>query len=133
MGIATVIQRAPKGRGTPITELLIADLQERQRMGIAKYGEALMAFNGRDALVDAYQELIDLLVYLRQSMEEIQQIRISIQSLLPSMRDIYLTLKEREYVHTADGRTWQECFVQVYEYASKLEEALLLLRLDKPS
>lgn len=30
----------------------------------------LQPFNGRDALVDAYQEAVDLAVYLRQRIEE---------------------------------------------------------------
>lgn len=70
MGKATEQQAKPSGKGTPITDLLIHDLIERDEMGTRKYGEPLKAFNGRDPLVDAYQELIDLLVYLRQYMEE---------------------------------------------------------------
>ena len=70
MGKATEQQAEPKGKGPAITDLLIRDLAERQAFGTQKYGEPLRAFNGRDPLVDAYQELIDLLVYLRQYMEE---------------------------------------------------------------
>lgn len=39
-------------------------------MGRARYGTPLQAGNGRDALVDAYQEALDLCVYLRQAIEE---------------------------------------------------------------
>lgn len=70
MGIATEQQTKPQGSGEPITDLLIKDLLERKEFGTRKYGEPLKAFNGRDPLVDAYQELIDLLVYLRQHIEE---------------------------------------------------------------
>ncbi len=55
---------------TAIQDLVIADIQERKRMGIAKYGTPLQAHNGRDALVDAYQEALDLCQYLRQAIEE---------------------------------------------------------------
>ena len=70
MGKATTKQSNPKGTGKPITDLLINDLIERREFGTSKYGEPLKAFNGRDPLIDAYQELIDLLVYIRQHMEE---------------------------------------------------------------
>jgi hypothetical protein len=55
---------------TPIWELVIADMRERDHSGRAKYGVPLQAGNGRDALVDAYQEALDLAVYLRQAIEE---------------------------------------------------------------
>lgn len=46
------------------------DLAERMAMGMAKYGTPLMTFNGRDPLIDAYQEVIDLVMYLRQALAE---------------------------------------------------------------
>ena len=39
-------------------------------MGTEKHGTPLQAFNGRDALIDAYQEVLDAAVYLRQAIEE---------------------------------------------------------------
>jgi hypothetical protein len=39
-------------------------------MGVKKYGMHLQPFNGRDALWDAYQEHMDLIVYLRQAIYE---------------------------------------------------------------
>lgn len=39
-------------------------------MGLEKYGTKLEAFNGRDALMDAYQEAIDMVMYLRQAILE---------------------------------------------------------------
>lgn len=47
-----------------------ADMQERDRLGRERYGTPLQPHNGRDALVDAYQEALDLVVYLRQAIEE---------------------------------------------------------------
>ena len=49
---------------------VIADMQERRRLGIERYGTPLQSGNGRDALVDAYQEALDLCVYLRQAIAE---------------------------------------------------------------
>jgi len=63
-------QSLPNGRGREITPLVIKDLEMRSAMGKEKYGEALRAFNGRDALVDLYQELIDAVQYIRQAIEE---------------------------------------------------------------
>lgn len=56
--------------GRPIWELVVEDMQERDRIGRERYGTPLQAHNGRDALVDAYQEALDLAVYLRQAIEE---------------------------------------------------------------
>lgn len=56
--------------GRPIWSLVIEDMHDRDRLGRERYGTPLQAGNGRDALVDAYQEALDLAVYLRQEIEE---------------------------------------------------------------
>ena len=53
-----------------IYDLLIEDMQNKDRAGAVKYGTRLQGFNGRNALVDAYQEVLDLAVYLRQKIWE---------------------------------------------------------------
>jgi len=53
-----------------ILPLVVADLQERDAVGTVKYGTTLQANNGRDALMDAYQEALDLCMYLRQAICE---------------------------------------------------------------
>lgn len=53
-----------------IQALVIRDIEDRRILGIERYGTPLQAFNGRDALVDAYQEALDLAIYLRQAIEE---------------------------------------------------------------
>lgn len=53
-----------------IQDLVIADIQARKEVGLKRYGTLLQAFNGRDALMDAYQEALDLAQYLRQAIEE---------------------------------------------------------------
>lgn len=55
---------------TEIIELVKQDLIDRAEMGEKKYGEKLKPFNGRSALVDAYQEALDLCMYLRQKIYE---------------------------------------------------------------
>lgn len=54
----------------PILDMVIDDVRDRDRIGRAKYGTSLQAGNGRDPLVDAYQEALDLAFYLRQAIAE---------------------------------------------------------------
>lgn len=61
----------PKVNNLPaVWDLVIQDIQDRDRVGIATYGTRLQPFNGRDSLVDAYEEALDLAVYLRQAIFE---------------------------------------------------------------
>ena len=53
-----------------IVDLVIEDLHARRRVGIERYGTALQAFNGRSALRDLYEELLDAVQYARQVIEE---------------------------------------------------------------
>ena len=50
--------------------LVIEDMEKRRLYGIEKYGVPVQPFNGRDPLIDSYQEALDLCVYLRQAIEE---------------------------------------------------------------
>jgi hypothetical protein len=67
---ATIEQPAPTGKGIDVWPLVIADMHERNAVGTEKYGTPLRTGNGRDPLIDAYQEALDLCVYLRQAIEE---------------------------------------------------------------
>jgi hypothetical protein len=46
-------------------DLVLADIVKRDKFGEAKYGTRLQPLNGRDGLQDAYEEALDLVVYLR--------------------------------------------------------------------
>lgn len=64
-------QPAPEPNDKPAAwDLVLSDMAERDRMGHAKYGTRLQPFNGRDNLTDAYQEALDLCVYLRGAIYE---------------------------------------------------------------
>ena len=67
---AIMVQPRSAGHGVEITPLVKDDLDARTAVGKATYGEPLKAHNGRDALVDAYQEALDLCQYLRQMLYE---------------------------------------------------------------
>lgn len=53
-----------------IVDLVKADLEKRASLGERRYGTRLQAHNGRDALLDAYEEACDLVCYLRQAIAE---------------------------------------------------------------
>jgi hypothetical protein len=63
-------QEPPKPSQGDCWLLVMEDMRDRRLHGIEKYGVPVQPFNGRDPLWDAYQEALDLCVYLRQSIEE---------------------------------------------------------------
>jgi len=54
-----------------VWNLVLQDMKDRDFIGVKKYGMHLQPFNGRRPLVDAYQEALDLVVYLRQTIYEL--------------------------------------------------------------
>lgn len=60
----------PTGDGEVVVDMVIKDLGDRAEFGENKYGTKLRTNNGRNALMDAYQEAIDLVMYLRQEIAE---------------------------------------------------------------
>lgn len=53
-----------------IAPLVHADIDARIAKGTKEYGEPLASHNGRDALQDAYEEALDLSMYLKQELVE---------------------------------------------------------------
>lgn len=51
-------------------DLVIADIEQRLKVGISRYGQGLKCKNGRNMLRDAYEEAIDLAIYLRGCLYE---------------------------------------------------------------
>lgn len=70
--LAVVEEQAPPipNENPSCWDLVMADMAARDRLGRERYGTPLQAGNGRDALVDAYQEALDQAVYLRKEIEE---------------------------------------------------------------
>lgn len=57
--------------GEPSThDLLVIEIEKRKALGLSRYGTILQAGNGRDALQDMLDELIDACVYLIQLKRE---------------------------------------------------------------
>lgn len=59
-----------RNRDAEILRSIVDDMRARHEFGVAKYGVPLVAKNDRDHLVDAYQELLDGIVYLRAEIEK---------------------------------------------------------------
>lgn len=72
MSTEIVDQPPPRPRSdvVSIQALVREDLTERERIGVQRYGTPLQARNGRNPLIDAYQEAMDLTLYLRQAIDE---------------------------------------------------------------
>lgn len=56
--------------GPSMHTLVIKDIEERREYGLKKYDSLLQTYNGRNFLQDAYEEVQDLIVYLKGSLEE---------------------------------------------------------------
>ena len=59
----------------PAQKVALKDMQDRDDLGMQRYGTRLQPFNGRNALIDALQEFYDGAVYLKQQLYELQQDR----------------------------------------------------------
>ena len=53
-----------------IQDQVIEDLEHRKQLGLSTYGTLLHPHNGRDAMVDLYEELLDACCYLKQLLVE---------------------------------------------------------------
>lgn len=74
MSFSAATQPDPIPNENPaIADLVIQDIRDRKQLGIERYGVPLQANNGRNALLDAYQEALDLCIYLRQVLAEQDQ------------------------------------------------------------
>lgn len=58
------------GIGEDVIPLVLSDMRARDAVGCARYGVRLTSGNGRDHLVDAYQEMLDACVYLMNELDE---------------------------------------------------------------
>lgn len=62
--------------GTPVWDAVIEDMKKRDALGRKRYGTPLQTHNGRKALRDAYEEVLDLAVYLKQELLEQHATRV---------------------------------------------------------
>lgn len=74
-----------------IRQQLLLDIEQRKDLGKEKYGTLLRTNNGRDALVDLYQEELDAVAYARQKLEEID---IGDVDFYCDVEEIYISMLE---------------------------------------
>lgn len=82
----------------PVSQQIWADLNSRATVGLEKYGTRLKTHNGRNALNDAYQEVLDLIMYLRQHVLEIGEDKVGLTRVIELARDIRFMLNLQENV-----------------------------------
>jgi len=69
-------QEIPAGNGQKVVDIVINDIIQRAEEGKEHYGIYLRTMNGKDALIEAYEEALDLVMYLRQAILEREEDRI---------------------------------------------------------
>lgn len=84
----------------------VKDMQDRDRVGLERYGTRLQPYNGRDSLVDAYQEALDLCVYLRVVLYELHEAGDGAEEELQEVYDSSLmnAVAIRSFIHMRDGK-----------------------------
>ena len=100
IGMPAWLPKGSPGCKAEIIEPLVEqDMRDRDASGRSKYGVPLTAHNGRDALVDAYQECLDGIVYATQAVTEGVAVELATaarQSLLVAAMGLRLAIYERD-------------------------------------
>lgn len=83
-----------------IVPLVMKDLVDRYQVGMKKYGRPLHTFNGREALQDAYEEVLDLAMYLKQKLMEIEpETSILSEHKNPKDHNFESTMERKDFIH----------------------------------
>lgn len=91
---AATEQPDPMRGDSAVLHHVINDLNARAEMGKERYGHYLETFNGRDALMDAYQEALDLCMYLRQVILEREARAKEIERFNKLLADVFASKTE---------------------------------------
>lgn len=79
-----------------IAALVAVDMRTRDEVKARDHGQRLQAFNGRDALVDAYQEALDTAAYIRQNMREGRGGSNVYDAIIRVIKDLRTMIKARD-------------------------------------
>lgn len=79
MNKASEHQPAPQPGQQVVGDVVLADIRARMEVGHERYGTYLQTHNGRSALWDLYQELLDACMYIRQHIAEQPQVAMDIK------------------------------------------------------
>lgn len=107
-------QPPPQANEKPaVWNLVLADMRARDAEGRRKYGVPLQPHNGRDAMIDLYQELLDAVVYARQAIYE----RDSAQPVTATMTAIEAGELATRAASAAYAQGWSEALAQTRQEA----------------
>ena len=70
------VNAAEQGNGSELYMLVLGDIVERAQFGAQKYGHPLRTTAEVDFALNAYQEVLDLLIYFRGEIERIRKYRL---------------------------------------------------------
>lgn len=121
--VHTKAEELPKTGREIVVDALIKDFLERKEFGAKKYGSPLMTFNGRNALIDLYQELHDATVYCKQVLMEYGTVEQMVLENLwqnakasePIRDGWYPVWIEKQYPGDVTAAEWNRAFFRVGE------------------
>ncbi len=82
----------PNSGAHDVARRVLDDMADRDRVGRERYGMPLTAHNGRDQLVDAYQELLDAAAYLRAAKDEGADVGLAYERVLDTLLELRIRI-----------------------------------------
>ncbi len=82
---------------------VVADMSARHQVGMERYGVPLQPHNGRDALRDMYEELLDARVYWEQVIVE-NRLATTAHGITRSLENILLCISEARQIVAKRGK-----------------------------
>lgn len=120
MNFAATPQPPPAEGGEVVLFQVIKDLEARAEFGKKKHGDYLRTNNGRSAAWDAYQEILDFVMYFRQYIIEQETTaypKISVpQETLNVIEGYFRLVRDDLKYHVEANEEWKKEVTQVLEY-----------------
>jgi len=109
---------APEDEGVLVLPLVLSDLKERAAAGKEKYGKDYRVETRKNALQEAYEEAMDLLMYLRSHLEQVKSGQAYCASQLRELQALFDKM-ESDHPNAGDKSIWKSnnpCGVVEYLY-----------------
>lgn len=113
--------------GPAVWDLVVDDMKGRDDFGFAKYGTRLKAHNGRPHINDAYQESLDLAVYLRAEIIIREEMNARISDLEAQLHDARTTAEEWQGMHRVAADRAEKAEAQTIHLLMRNEALALAL------